>query len=118
VVERGAGPGARESALDPECCSFVWDAEQLLDTQQLCTTYGPEWKSEAGEERLGASQLASEALSESVSKGRSYVYLLASFGSLFLVSGVHYSYYIRFLFRGTCSSILIHFEEVQENRTL
>lgn len=40
--------------------TLMWEAKQLADGELLCTIYGLESKWQAGEERLGANQLASE----------------------------------------------------------
>lgn len=48
----------------PWIVSAAVSCEMLSPCQiRNCAIYGPGWKSEPGEERLGASQLASEALS-------------------------------------------------------
>lgn len=58
--------GDMACTLGCECCCFMWDAEQLSDMEVLYTVCGLELKQQAGEGRLGASQLASEALPERV----------------------------------------------------
>ena len=37
-----------ECKLDCECCCFMWDAEQLADTEVLCTFCELELKQQAG----------------------------------------------------------------------
>ena len=60
----------------------MWDAQQLSDTEPLCTTYPLEWKSEA----WGQSASFWSSVWKSVYKDGSWVYLLSSLSSLFLVS--------------------------------
>lgn len=107
-----------ECKLDCECCCFVWDAEQLADMEVLCTFRELELKQQAGGTATGGPVSYPWRLCLRVFiKAAVMCYIIFTQSTPPSLS-FQYSCYIRFLFRSTCSSIFINYEEVQENCTL